>query len=197
MGAWQTIYVCNKAGLAVPRDVAVLGLDNDLIICGSSRPMLSSIDPNTREIGRVAAETLQELMDSGVPSRSVVRQVPPAGVVSRASTETAPIDPPWLAEALVYVWRNAKNGISAIDVFEHVGRSHTLVARMFREKLGTSVQKEIARMRLNEAQRLLKTTSMSIKRVAAHSSFRSVAYLMQTFTAAFGIPPGEWRERNT
>jgi len=91
--AWQVVALCRSEGIDVPRKVAVLGLDNDMLICGSSRPMLSSIDPNTREIGRTAAETLAEMMECGVSKMPVVRQVPPFRVVSRASTETFPVAP--------------------------------------------------------------------------------------------------------
>jgi len=60
--AWQVLESAISLKLSVPSDVAVLGLDNDILICGGTRPMLSSIDPNTREIGRTAAETLETLM---------------------------------------------------------------------------------------------------------------------------------------
>jgi len=65
----------------------------------TSSPMLSSIDPNTREIGRTAAETLAEMMENGVPAKQIVRQIQPSGVVARASTETVPVEPKWLADA--------------------------------------------------------------------------------------------------
>lgn len=193
--AWQLINVCRKAGLDVPRDVAVLGLDNDVIICGSARPMLSSIDPDTRRIGRIAAETLAMMMDGGPAAGPVVRQIAPTGVVARKSTETIPVDPPWLADALVFIRRNAKNGITAADVFKALGRSHTAVTRAFRSVLGTTVQRSIAHARLDEAKRLLHDTDASIKQVASLSGFASVSYLLQSFTAEFGIPPGAWRSR--
>lgn len=191
--AWQIIDICQTVGIQVPHEVAVLGLDNDLLICGSSRPMLSSIDPNTREIGRLAAETLAEMLEHGTPQRPTVRQIAPAGIVARASTETVPIEPPWLAEALVYIQRNAKHGISAANVFSAVGRSHTLVARAFRQTLGTTVQKEIATARLDEARRLLSSSDLRVTKIAQLSGFSSTSYFLQSFTEAFGIPPGIWR----
>ena len=193
--AWQIADICRTAGINVPHEVAVLGLDNDLLICGSSRPMLSSIDPHSREIGRVAAETLAEMIEHGTPKKPVIRQVPPAGVVTRASSETAPVEPPWLADALVYIQRNAKRGISAADVFAALGRSHTVVTRAFRQTLGTTVQREIATTRLDIARRLLSTTEQSVTQIAALSGFSSVAYFMQSFSAAFGMAPGAWRRR--
>ena len=97
--AWQVATLCKSEGIDVPHEVAVLGLDNDLLICGAARPMLSSIDPNTREIGRAAAETLAGMMENGIPAKQTVRQIQPSGVVARASTETVPVEPKWLADA--------------------------------------------------------------------------------------------------
>lgn len=194
--AWQIASICRTAGINVPHDVAVLGLDNDIIICGSSKPMLSSIDPNTREIGRIAAETLAEMIERGIPNKPIIKQIPPNGVVTRASSETAPVEPPWLADALVYIQRNVKRNISASDVFAAVGRSHTSVTKAFRNTLGISVQGEIARTRLEEAQRLLQTTSASVTEVAKLSGYASASYFMQAFTAKFGVAPGTWRRRS-
>lgn len=194
--AWQITDICRTAGINVPHEVAVLGLDNDLLICGSSRPMLSSINPDSHRIGRVAAETLAELMENGVPAKPIVRQVSPAGVITRASSETAPVEPPWLSDALVYIQRNAKRGISASDVFTALNRSHTIVARAFRQILGTTVQKEIAKTRLDEARHLLSTTDMSVTKIAALSGFASVTYFMQAFASAFGVAPGVWRQQH-
>lgn len=193
--AWQLINVCRRAGIEVPREVAVLGLDNDMILCGSSQPMLSSIDSDTQRIGRVAAETLAAMMDGTAPKGQIVRQVDPAGIVARKSTETIPDAPPWLSDALVFIRRNAKNGISAADVFRTLGRSHTVVTRAFRSTLGTTVQHAIADARLDEARRLLLGTDASIKQVAALSGFASVSYMLQAFTAKYGVSPGTWRRQ--
>jgi LacI family transcriptional regulator len=191
--AWQVVDTCRATGIDVPHEVAVLGLDNDVIICGSSKPMLSSVDPNTREIGRVAAETLAGMMERGIPARPVVRQVAPSGVVARASSETAPVEPPWLSDALVYIQRNARHGISASDVFKALSRSHTSVTRAFRETLGITVQGEIARTRICEAKRLLATTELSVTRIAKMAGFMSLSYFLQAFSAATGTAPGAWR----
>ena len=190
--AWQVLATCAKCGIRVPNEIAVLGLDNDILICGGAHPMISSIDPNTREIGRVAAETLETLMTRPV-RRPLVRQVEPTGVVARASTAIFPLDPSWLSDALIFIGRHASDGISAADVLRHLGRSHTLVSRAFAKTLGTTVQKEIARVRLETACNLLKTTSLTLEDVAKRSGFATYTYFMQAFTSALGQPPGAWR----
>ena len=192
--AWQVLEICAKCGIRVPDEIAILGLDNDILICGGAHPMLSSIDPNTREIGRTAAETLDMLMTR--PSRRpIIRQVDPAGVISRASTAIFPLDPPWISDALIFIGRHATDGISASDVHHHLNRSHTLVSRAFAMALGTTVQKEIARVRIETACRLLKATALPLEDVAARSGFASYTYFLQAFSAALKTPPGAWREQ--
>ena len=194
--AWQVVTLCRAGGIAVPHEVAVLGLDNDMLICGTSRPMLSSIDPNTREIGRAAATTLAEMMERGIPKKPVVRQIAPCGVVSRASTESFPVDPPWLSDALVFIMKNAHKGINASDVFAALGRSHTAVTRAFRKALGTSVVAMVAKARVDEACRLLRDTDLDIGRIASMSGYASVSYFMQAFKASKGTSPCAWRKSN-
>ena len=191
--AWQVNGICHAAGLKVPQDIAILGLDNDIIICGTSKPMISSIDPDAQKIGSVAAETLAGMMESGIPERMIIRQVSPSGVIARASSETTPVEPAWLADALVYIQRNAKHGISASDVFAKLNLSHTLVTRVFGKTLGVTVCEEIARTRLEEARRLLSSTDLSVTQIAKMSGFNSTTYFMQSFSKAYGTSPGAWR----
>ena len=93
--------------------------------------------------------------------------------------------------------RNARKGINASDVFSAVGKSHTAVSKTFRSVLGTSVVDEIAKAKLDEACRLLRDTSLGMTRVAALSGYASASYFMQAFKAAKGMPPGEFRRKQT
>ena len=119
----------------------------------------------------------------------------PSGVVARASTETFPVDPPWISDALVFIRRNARKGINASDVFAALGKSHTAVTKAFRKALGTSVVEEIAKTRLDEACRLLRETDLDMAHVAALSGYASASYFMQAFKADKGMSPGAWRQR--
>jgi len=195
--AWQVLDCCLANKIDVPNDIAILGLDNDILICGGTQPMLSSIDPNAREIGKVAAETLHQMMDRKNSSRQIVRQIEPLGVITRASTEIYPLDPPWLSEALVFINRSIPNGISALDVVNHLGRSHTLMAKTFKAKLGKTIQQVIAQARLELARKYLAETTLSITEIASRCGFRTPTYFLQAFSAAHHISPGAWREKHS
>ena len=184
----QVIEACADAGIGVPGEVAVLGTDNDTLVCNFVTPTISSIDPDVMSLGRAAAESVSRARDGNdAPSKPVM--IPPRELVVRASTETFPVDPPWLSDALVFIRRNVNRRLSAADVYSAVGRSHPRVDAAFRNKLGTTVQSEIRRVALAEAERLLATTKMPVADVAKLTGFSSPQYFCNVFTATFGKPP--------
>jgi len=192
--AWQLLNVCRAAGLDVPHDVAILGVDDDALVCAFTVPMLSSIDPDAFEVGRNAAQALAaRFADPG--RERIEMRVKPKGVTVRASTEVYPLDPPWLSDALVFIRRHVARRTTAADVFAYLGRSHTVVETAFREVLKTTVQKEIMRARIDEARRLLATTSMPVAEIAVRAGFSRVQYLCNSFAAAVGCSPTEYRLR--
>lgn len=194
--ASHLLSACRSLGLSVPSDVAILGVDDDPIYCMFSTPRLSSIDPDATSIGRLAATTLADmLVDPNAASSPPNLVVPPKGVMERASTDTYPNAPPWFADAISFIRSNAARGISASDVFRHVGFSRTLVERAFRDNMSSPVQKQIVQARIDEAKRLLGSTALPIKEVATLSGFSSLEYLSRAFAAATGLSPTAWRER--
>lgn len=192
--AIAVLETCREAGLAIPQDVAVLGVDNDSIYGAFSQPRLSSVDPATEEIGYRAAQEMAEQAETA-PSRRRrhVILIPPKEVVTRESTECYPLDPGWLSDALVFIRRNATKGISAADVFAALGKSHTLVQEAFRTVLRSSVQREIIAVRMEEAKRLLSDGDRPVSEVARACGFSSLHYFSQAFTSHTGSSPSEYR----
>jgi len=194
--AWQVLQVCKQNRINVPRDVAILGLDNDILICGLANPMISSIDPDTEAIGHRAAETLLDIFrEPQLLHRQLIRQVDPVGIVERTSTEVYPLDPPWLSDALVYINKNISRNLTASDIYRAMRLSHTQVDKIFRKKLGRSVQEEIAAVRLERAQQLLRTTRLPVLEIAPLCGFSTPQYLIKSFTKRFGCPPATWRTK--
>ena len=108
--------------------MAILGSDNDSVLCLFSNPALSSVDTNTFGVGYCAADLLQKMLgkDKCSSSDRAHLLIEPLGVESRDSTAVYPIDPPWLAEALVFVRSNVAKGLIASDVAAQVGKSYVL-----------------------------------------------------------------------
>ena len=191
--AHQVLTICREAGIFVPHEAAILGVDDDAILCSFTTPTLSSIDPNGFEAGRAAARIAREMLQSAEARRNPPQVfVKPLRLNARESTEVYPVEPPWLAEALAYINRNATRGASASDVFRHVGLSHTAVGIAFRRKMGISVQKLLARTRLAEASRLVECGS-TVTDAARKAGFSSVQYFCRAFAAEHGLSPAAWQ----
>ncbi len=188
--ALQLLQIANDVEIDVPRDAAILGVDNDPLLCTFSTPPLSSIDPNSFGVGYAAARLLQAAMDDPPRKKSHPPfRVPPGELFERASTEHHPVTPQWFAEALVHIDRNISRFVSASDVVGVTGKSSTAVERRFRAAFGTSVGKYITSVKMKEAERLLSRGRLSVKEVAAKTGFNSPQYFCRTYRSFFGHAP--------
>ena len=192
--AYQLMRACRAVGRKIPEEIAVLGVDDDPIFCSFTDPRLSSIDPDAEAVGRAALAALREgILDRRRAKSPAPRFVKPRAVSVRESTDVFLYEPRWLGEALGFIHRGIAGNLSAEDVFRHVGKSHTLVDRAFRNVLGTSVQKEIMRVRLARASELLSATELPIRDVARASGFASFPYFCSSFAARFGRTAAAYR----
>lgn len=190
--ALELARACGDLGICVPEEVAILGVDNDPLLCDFTNPTISSIDPNPFEIGRQAASALVRWIDD--PARKPEDARPePAGISERMSTRVYLYPEPWLTDALVYIRRNVARNINASEVIRHLKLSHTTVEKAFRARLGTSVRQEIAKVRIEEAKRLLENTTLPLADVCSLSGFSSKAYFTAAFGRATGTTPLVWR----
>ena len=191
--AFQTLSAAKDARLNVPGDIAIVGVDNDALICNFTTPRLSSIDNNAFGCGRAAIQLLDDVF-TGRAAANETRTVAPRGVISRDSSEVFNYSSPVLNDALMFMRKNIASNLTAADVIEHAGKSHTLVEGLFKSELGTTVQNEIKRLRLEEAKRLLRMTSIPLDDVAKRSGFSSLRYFTTAFSSAVGISPSAYRK---
>jgi LacI family transcriptional regulator len=193
--AYQVLTLCKRLGIHVPAQAAVMGVDDDRILCGFASPMLSSIDPDAFRIGYTAAKTLSDMIANPRGKRDACVLIPPKALIPRASTQIYPVTPPWLSDALIFIGKNFTNGINADAVFRHVGRSHTGVEKAFRDVLETTVHKEILRVRVEAAARLLRTTGLAAAVIAERAGFSSPQHFSFAFRKACGLTPDTYRKR--
>lgn len=187
--AYQLSQACAAEGLAIPDDVAILGVDNDTLLCSFTPSPISSVDPDAPAVGYAAAERLDRMLD-GMRDDLAPRYVPCRGVVARMSTEIYPLTPAWLSDALVFIRRNiGSTELSSAQVCRHVGLSHTVVVRHFQKALGTTIRQEIRRTRLNLARQLIETEGASPSEAAHRTGFASLQYFSNCYTEAFGRRP--------
>ena len=192
--ALDVLAAAAEAGLHVPGDLAVLGVDNDEPLCEMASPTLTSLAPDHVRLGRLAAEALRRRMERpDAPDDEL--HIAGATVVERQSTR--PVNPGVaLAErAMAFIRRNATRGIGAADVVEHLGVSRTLAGLRFRQVHGETILAAILRVRLEEARRRLPETDAPVSKVAASCGFRSPKHAMRLFKAHFHCTMREWRRR--
>jgi len=187
---------CEAIGLSVPEQVAVLGLGNDVNQCDFAPTPLSSLDPNSLEQGRAAAELLNRLMDGGTPPAEPI-MIPPAGILTRKSTDVLAMPDIETARGLRYLWEHLGEPLSVGRVADAVGVSRRKLERHFRTHLHRSVNEELVRKRIERACELLTGTDLSIKNVARQIGFSTETYFFRIFRRTMGMTPRTYRRANT
>lgn len=188
----HVLDACSKAGFAVPEDVAVIGVDNDELLCRLCSPPLSSVIPNAQGVGYRAAEVLDLLMDAGEPSERA-QVMPPLGVATRQSTDAVAIDDRDVASALRFIRENACRGISVNDVTFHSAVSRSTLERSLRKYLGRSPQQEIRHVQVKRVRELLLGTDLSVEQIAPLCGFEHPEYMHVVFKRLTHMTPGEFR----
>ena len=185
--ALQLQRVAIDDGLRVPEDLAILGVDNDTIACSFAEVPISSINPNSFEIGQAAARILATMLAKR-PDRKHHKPhyVKPGEIAERTSTEFMPINPPWLGQVLMHIEKNMRRPIPASEIFNLAERSSTFVENVFKEKLGLPVQAYITSVKMREAKRLITDPNQRISEICYACGFSSPQYFCRTFTATFG-----------
>lgn len=190
--AIQVLNACRRLGIHVPGRIAVLGVDNEQVICGHSHPRLSSVSRNDNMEGYRAAELLDSRMRGlEVPWESVT---PPVQVVERQSTATFAVTDPRLQAALTYLHDHLEDPISIDQVISHAQVSRRWLEYTFRDVLGETPYQYLRRQRLAHAKRLLATEpATKIYGIAQRSGFSSAKQLTIAFQQEFGQSPREFR----
>jgi LacI family transcriptional regulator len=190
----QVLEVCRSLGLRVPDDAAVVGVDNDPVRCGLSDPPLSSVVPDTRRVGYMAAELLDRMM-RGKSIQAKGYLVPPLGVVTRRSTDALAINDPDVSAAARFIRDHACEPIGVKHVLRIVPISRRALERRFLGVLGRTPHQEILRCRLEKARHLLSTTDLPIKAIAQRIGIGNPEYLSVVFKRATGATPAAYRRQ--
>jgi LacI family transcriptional regulator len=191
--AADIVDACIESGIQIPDEVAVLGVDNDPVICDCVQVPLSSVRHDLEGMAYEAAALLDHLMNGGSPPE-VPKRITPKGVVTRKSTEVLAVDNPDIANALGYIQENFPRGnLSVDDVVAHSRVPRRTLERAFRGELQRTILHEILRVRVNHAQKLLETTPHSVTDVAIRSGFASLNHFYRVFHARTGLTPRAFR----
>ncbi len=193
--AADVIAACDEAGLFVPESVAVLGVDNDTILCECVHVPLSSVCHDLEGMAYKACGMLDRLMAGRKPPTEVIR-VPPTGLVTRRSTDIVAVDNLQVARALRYIkdqYANPLLGVDAVVAATDLSRRPLEIA--FRREMKRSLNEEITLLRMEHVKRLLTTTELKVVEVSALTGFSRPSHLFRTFRKLLGRSPKTWRRQ--
>jgi len=189
----ELIEAAHAAGVAIPEEISLIGVDNDELICNLLDPPLSSIALNSDRAGYEAAALLDRLMDGGnMAGQTVIAE--PAGVVARKSTDVSAVPDATVVDAIRFIRANASEIIRVDDVVNATPLSRRLLERRFRRTVGRSILNEIQRVHVESAAEMLIETDLPITQVAHKSGFSSATHLGVTFKQRMKMTPFAYRK---
>ena len=192
--ARQLLQACAIAGISVPEQVALIGIDNDPLVRALTRIPLSSVMQGAQEMGRTAAHLLDQILH-GMRLSNTRILVPPAGINVLASSQHQPIRHPHVMRARHFIRQYACQGIKTHQVAEYVGVSRSSLESYFRQELGCSVHDVILSSKLEAAKAGLESGERSVADVALCCGFTSTQYMHLVFKRELGCTPRAYRDR--
>lgn len=184
--------LCREYGVQVPEQVALIGVDNDEVLCELAYPSMTSVKVNAERIGYLGAELLDKMMDGYVPEEKRI-EVDPIGVVGRKSTDLLAIDDEVVTEALRLIRDRLVNGVTVDDLVRVMNVSRSTLERRFAKALNRTPKTEILRMQIEHVKRLLLQTDLPLQRIAELVGFKYAEHLNMVFKNHVGKTPGEFR----
>ncbi|MFI4910882.1 MAG: substrate-binding domain-containing protein [Sedimentisphaeraceae bacterium JB056] len=186
--------LCNWLDIKVPEDIAIVGVDNDDLICDLSDPSLSSIALNTQRAGYEAAGLLDRLI-GGEKMDGQIITIEPTHVIERQSTDIVTIEDEDISVAIRFIRENAKRAIQVNEVADAVGLGRRTLERRFLKHLRCTVNREIQRVRVEYMARLICETMMPIADIAQQTGFPSIDHISRYFKREKGLTPVEYRQK--
>lgn len=192
--ALQISETCNVYNINVPDDIAILGVDNDDLLCNISDPPLSSIVLDVENGGYNAGKLLHQLITKEItePFNIVVN---PLIIERRKSTEKYAVSDKNIRTILNYIEKNYANHLSVEELVKQVPLSRRVLEKKFKEETGESLYQYIQNYRIDQFTRLLITTDYSLFEAALQSGFENYKNVSRIFRKYKALSPAEYRKR--
>jgi len=190
----HVLEICKLMGLKVPEEAAVLGVDNDPMVCEFTDPPLSSILLNTEFAGYEAAKLLDKMMRTGNITRGKQIIVAASHIVYRQSSDILAVDDKYLRLAIKFIKDNANNKINVKDVVNTTGINRRTLEKKFRETIRRSIYSEIQQVRAELISKLLIETELSISHITSFYNFTDIEHISRFFKKEKGMGLREFRK---
>lgn len=188
------LQACNSCGLKIPFDVAVLGVDNDEILCNMSDPAMSSINVDIERGGYEVAAMVDRMVKDGVyVGEDIVLK--PLRVVERVSSSVLATNDPAVLRAIRFICANVDHKVSVDDVLKNVPMSRRLLEQRFKNATGLTIYNYISKQRINRFAQLLLTSNDSISEIAERLDEFDTKSISRRFKDIKGCTPSEYRKK--
>ena len=190
----RAVYIleaCKSSHIHVPEEVAVLGVDNDDLVCNLSSPPLSSIALNFKNAGFQAAQHLDQLMMKNAENTTL--DVVPVEIFTRKSTDIVAIEDPELSSAIVFIRDHYQEPIQVTDVVSATTISRRELEYRFKFEFKKTVQEEINRLRIELIKKMLMTSREPVYQIANQLEFTDPEHFSRYFKNLTGISPSVFR----
>lgn len=190
------LEAARSAGITVPEQIAVVGVDNDLALCEVATPYLSSARGGHNRVGFEAAKLLDRLIAGERCSGNSIL-IPPNEIVVRDSSDSRGISDPTVRSAVQFMREHLSKSITNEDIARATGLSKTRLQIRFREALGMSLREFLAERRLRQAENLIRSTNLTFADIAERCGFRHHEYLGYVMKRQKGVTPRQLRKEGT
>jgi LacI family transcriptional regulator len=194
--AQELVEACRSAGIPVPDEVAIIGVDNDENICEHTDPPLSSVAMPHEKIGHDTAALLDRLMSGAEKAGDQVITGDATHVVGRRSTDRSVAADAVVARAIRFISDNAGDRIGTGDVAAAVNVSASGLRRKFRQALGRSILDEIRQTKARRIARMLLETDMTVSQVAQAVGYPGDRNMAGFFKSQMGMTPRDYLKRH-
>lgn len=193
--AIHLIEACHKAGLHIPDDIAILGVNNeDLFFCNLMSPPLSSLVLKVEEAGYQTAQLMEQLLNGEkMEGQKII--IKPSHVISRQSTNILAIDDKELRTALRFIRDNARMPIQVEDVVKSTSLSRRVLEKKFRKQVNSTILEEINKIKIAQIQLVLRETDMSTEQISNYMNFSSRSNFNRFFLRETGLTPKTFRTK--
>jgi LacI family transcriptional regulator len=192
----QVVHLCRDAGLHVPEDCAVVGVDNDPVVCGMSNPPLSSVAIDQYRSGYEAAALLDRMMRGEALAERVIT-APVREIKVRQSSDIFKVDDEAVVKALRFIQKNAHRPLSVDEIASASGIHRRSLQRRFHDHLSLTVQKYCLETRAEYIARIIRESRLSLEEISAQCGFAEAAHLTRFFCSVRGETPSAYRKRTS
>lgn len=137
-------------------------------------------------------EFLQEI-DQAITYTEIEQIMEQAFTFFQSTCQPTPLLSPSMRQAIDYINHHYSSKLTLDQVAAHIYLNKTYVSQLFRKQLNISFGEYLEQVRLENAKRLLRTTTMSITQICESVGYTSQSYFTKVFKKSLGCSPYKYR----